>query len=385
VSPSTIVSGQSGTGTVSLTAAAASGGVSVSLSSSNTTAATVPVSVTVPQGSTSATFKVATGTMSASTPATLTASYSGVNKTFSVTVNPAPVPPKVSAGTNQTITLPAAAALTGTASNGNSGAALTLAWSLASGPGKVTFSNPTALSTTATFSVSGTYVLSLTATSGGLSASSNVTITVNPAVAPPPPPASSAQFVKLDKRTEGNWKGVYGADGFNVIDDSVSYPPYAAVTPSGQSSVIWASATTDPRALERESSSGRIAAAWRTTPNAPGASFTIDVNLTDGKSHQVALYCLDWNGGDRSQNIEILDAASGAALDTRSVSSFDALPKYLVWNLTGHVTIKVTVTGGVNAVLSGIFFDPAGSTGGTGSPVSTPGIGNSPLTPRQGN
>ena len=29
---------------------------------------------------------------------------------------------------------------------------------------------------------------------------------------------------------------------------------------------------------------------------------------------------------------------------------------YLVWNLKGHVTLKVTLTGGVNAVVSGLFF-----------------------------
>jgi len=92
VSPSTITSGQSGTGTVTLTAAAGTGGATVSLSSSNTAAAGVPSSVTIPQGSTSSTFTVSTGSVSTSTPATLTASYSGVNQTASVTVNPFEVP-----------------------------------------------------------------------------------------------------------------------------------------------------------------------------------------------------------------------------------------------------------------------------------------------------
>ena len=29
--------------------------------------------------------------------------------------------------------------------------------------------------------------------------------------------SSSAAFVKADTTTHGNWKGVYGADGFNVV------------------------------------------------------------------------------------------------------------------------------------------------------------------------
>jgi hypothetical protein len=30
---------------------------------------------------------------------------------------------------------------------------------------------------------------------------------------------------------------------------------------------------------------------------------------------------------------------------------------YLLWNLQGHVILRFTKLGGVNAVLSGLFFD----------------------------
>src|SRR5439155_20461276 len=53
-------------------------------------------------------------------------------------------------------------------------------WSKFSGPGTVTFSNPSALNATATFSTAGTYVLRLTASDTALSSSADVTITVNP-------------------------------------------------------------------------------------------------------------------------------------------------------------------------------------------------------------
>ncbi len=100
-----------------------------------------------------------------------------------ITVNPqGNNPPTVSAGTNQTITLPAAATLSGTVSDDglpNPPAATTCTWSKNSGPGTVTFGNPNAASTTATFSVSGTYVLTLTASDSNLTASSNVTIKAN--------------------------------------------------------------------------------------------------------------------------------------------------------------------------------------------------------------
>ena len=31
-------------------------------------------------------------------------------------------------------------------------------------------------------------------------------------------------------------------------------------------------------------------------------------------------------------------------------------PTKISWNITGHVTFKVTLTSGVNAVISGLFF-----------------------------
>jgi len=33
--------------------------------------------------------------------------------------------------------------------------------------------------------------------------------------------------------------------------------------------------------------------------------FSIDVNVTDGGTHQVAVYAVDWDGGGRSETIEM--------------------------------------------------------------------------------
>jgi hypothetical protein len=165
-----------------------------------------------------------------------------------------------------------------------------------------------------------------------------------------PPPL--ATFLKADTTTIGNWKGVYGADGSNIIDDMSSYPSYVAVTPAGNSSYLWASSTSDPRALQKESSpTDRIAACWYSS-----SAFTIDLAFNDGNTHQVALYLLDWdNYYGRTQRVDILDG-SGNVLDTRSVSSFVG-GEYLVWNLSGHVVMRVTNTNASsNAVVSGLFF-----------------------------
>jgi Concanavalin A-like lectin/glucanases superfamily/Fibronectin type III domain len=89
-------------------------------------------------------------------------------------------PPVVNAGANQTVTLPASATVNGSVSDDGQPmpAALTMNWTRASGPGTVTFSNPNASSTTASFSAAGTYVLLLTASDGALSAADDMTVTV---------------------------------------------------------------------------------------------------------------------------------------------------------------------------------------------------------------
>src|SRR5712692_2436278 len=45
----------------------------------------------------------------------------------------------------------------------------------------------------------------------------------------------TATFLKTDTWTQGSWKGVYGAQGYNVIGDTTNYPSYASVNPSGKS------------------------------------------------------------------------------------------------------------------------------------------------------
>jgi serine protease AprX len=101
---------------------------------------------------------------------------------------PPPVPavnlaPVVNAGLDQVITLPSSANLTGVAIDDgqpNPPGVLTTTWSQVSGPGTVSFSNPSALNSTATFSASGVYVLRLTVSDGALAVSDDVAVTVNP-------------------------------------------------------------------------------------------------------------------------------------------------------------------------------------------------------------
>jgi hypothetical protein len=163
--------------------------------------------------------------------------------------------------------------------------------------------------------------------------------------------SSSAVFVKSDATTQGTWKGAYGGDGYSIAGNSTSLPSYASLTVSGQLNLTWDASTKNVRALQKAGTAkDRIAASWYSS-----SAFNFDLNLTDGAAHQIALYNLDWDRAGRTQKVEILDAATGTVLNSQSISSF-ASGKYLVWSIKGHVTIRVTRTGGTNAVISGVFF-----------------------------
>jgi beta-galactosidase len=89
--------------------------------------------------------------------------------------------PVVNAGANQTVVLPAAAALNGTVNDDGEPTppgALSLAWSEVSGPGTVTFAAANAPATAANFSATGSYQLQLAANDGQVTTVSGLTLTV---------------------------------------------------------------------------------------------------------------------------------------------------------------------------------------------------------------
>ena len=160
-------------------------------------------------------------------------------------------------------------------------------------------------------------------------------------------------LVKEDTATEAAWIGAYGSQGYNIIGDAVSYPSYANVTVAGVTSFTASTPPIPAAALQVPSGTGSFAGGWHSS-----TSFTIDVNLTDGHAHDIALYAVDWSGNNSPvEKFQITSAATGALLSTVTLQSF-ARGTYIQWRLTESVVITVTNLAGPNALLSGIFFDP---------------------------
>ncbi len=100
----------------------------------------------------------------------------------------------------------------------------------------------------------GAYTLTVSGNNGIISQSVDISLTIYT-------PATAA-FAKYDLATQGTWKGVYGSNGWAIANDSTNFPTYAQVNFNGETAYSWASSTTDVRALESGTASGRIASTW---------------------------------------------------------------------------------------------------------------------------
>jgi hypothetical protein len=215
LNPMSVTGGSPSTGTVTLSGPAPSGGAAVSLMSGNTAAATVPGSVTVAAGANSATFTVSTSAVTSSTPVTISATYAGVTKTASLSIVPLALPnlssitlnpASVTGGSPSTGTVTLSGpALTGGAqvllSSNNGAASVPASVTVAAGATSATFAvNTSAVTTSTSVTISasyagttktasltvappgtpaGTYTLTITGTSGTVSHSTTVQVTVN--------------------------------------------------------------------------------------------------------------------------------------------------------------------------------------------------------------
>jgi len=186
---------------------------------------------------------------------------------------------------------------------------------------------------------------------------------------------TQALYEGRDDATQGNWVGVYGAQGFLIprLSGHASFQlpgvtlhrgpkpekpeeetPFTE--PDGQHSQIihWeqAASVSDPRvALAGPRLTERSPAAFAGL----GEPLLMRVETTDGKPHRLSLYLLDYKREGRAVDVDILDL-QGHRLDTRRVADF-AGGAYLKYRFTGSVLIKVTSLDNKPPTLSGLFVD----------------------------
>jgi hypothetical protein len=172
-------------------------------------------------------------------------------------------------------------------------------------------------------------------------------------------PVASARFLGIDRTTQGSWRSTmaYGEAASAVYGDAMRWSSFwdmKFIGTHGESWAehIWAFNVTDPAALEKHTTSERLAAC-----RYAGHSFTIELRpMWNPTTYKASLYFLDWDKANRVQKIEVVDLETNFILDVRHVSDF-AQGAYYSWEAAGPVAFRVTRMSGPNAVVSGIFMD----------------------------
>lgn len=175
-------------------------------------------------------------------------------------------------------------------------------------------------------------------------------------------------FVKEDRATGGNWGGKYGADGFVLFGadgegkDRARLPGYVAGVTRRLGRVGPFSEAPDSRALALDPKNGPERSRgvfYSGNPAAMEQCLVLDVALKQPAEYQLALYFVDLDRKGRRQSVELFDLESRKLIaPTRLYANF-AGGTYAVYQCRQSVRIRVNHIRGDNAVLGGLFFDPA--------------------------
>ena len=151
---------------------------------------------------------------------------------------------------------------------------------------------------------------------------------------------------------QGNWVGAYGAAGFDLAawggsSDLADIPGATLTLPQG-SRYVWASSTTDERALQSPDKSTREAATYY-DPN----EVRLQLSFTAAYKGELHLYALDWDGLGRRESISVAGQTAYLSSDF-SQGAWVSVPIEVAAG--GSVTIVVRRIAGPNAVLAGVFL-----------------------------
>ena len=168
--------------------------------------------------------------------------------------------------------------------------------------------------------------------------------------------ATSAQHLGMDEKTQGNWRGKYGAEGHVLVGREKEMPGFTQFAWLRGASYIYEKQTEDIRALEFFQSDTPTTPHDRIAAVEHGSDIAFEIHVGT-QPHRLAIYSLDWDRKGREQEVEIQDAVNAQTLDKQTVKDF-ADGRYLTWKVQGRLRIVVRKINGINATVSGIFLDP---------------------------
>jgi hypothetical protein len=295
--------------------------------------------ITVPANTSSTTNAVYTVTLTATGVAGTPAATASITITVPAASTPVPVntsPPTIAGTTTQGQTL--------TESHGswsNSPTGYTYQWQDCDSTGNncsPVLSNGTAQ----------TYKLTVT----DVGSTIRVQETASNAGGPGTPALSAATaVVSAPSAPQGSWVGTFGSSGYDLGawngGADVASMPGVSVSLLQGSRYVWASNTSDLRALQSAGQSSRTAATYY-----DANQIRVQLSFSTAYSGNLELYALDWDSGGRRETITVGQTANLTTDFTQG--AWITFPINAAANST--ITITVNPTAG-NAVLSGIFLN----------------------------
>jgi hypothetical protein len=192
---------------------------------------------------------------------------------------------------------------------------------------------------------------------------------------PPPPPIATPldppQACRaVDTVTQGSWIGRYGSEGYVLFGfeggqgavgaaDRALLPGYVTSysrSIPGSNTFVWNATTSsgDLRALQDPADPNRRVAA---TAFSTAGAFDINVEVNEPSEFTLGVYMVDYDSPTRAQSVELVDSG----LPASSFADYNS-GKWCLVSATAApgdpAQLRITLTGGPNAVVSAIAFDP---------------------------
>jgi hypothetical protein len=168
--------------------------------------------------------------------------------------------------------------------------------------------------------------------------------------------ATTLAGLPYSRSPQGTWVGTYGADGYALLNwnagsDLVSLPPSSLALDQG-GRYQWSSGTSDVRALQSPDAGTRRAACFF-----DDNQVRLRLTFTGAYSGTLRIYVVDWDSLGRRENVTVNDGSGPRTANITSDFSQGAWVNVPI-NVAagGTVSITVTRTAGLNAVVSGLFL-----------------------------
>jgi hypothetical protein len=167
-----------------------------------------------------------------------------------------------------------------------------------------------------------------------------------------------------DSLSSGKWKGRYGKEGC-VLFNQPEKGKHLQKLPGYLSSVVLRNEANVQLDIPADNSvltdtsgnAGSFGAIITQDPIPLLETMTIDLRVTGSEQHQLALYFMDWDNKARRSAIEVFDAKTLKLIAPVQLIKTYKNGKYLVFNYSGSIRIRINQVRGPNAAMSGLFFD----------------------------